>query len=147
MRLAARVALAGLALAGAGVGVLAWPLVPWMLGLGLAAYGAILWVWPIAWLVLLPALSPLVDLSLWTGWLLVGEQDLLVLVTLAVLLVRAPAPMPTLSRAGWVVLGLMAAATLIGLARGLVVAEPPGGAIWSIFRRGTRCAWPSPGLR
>lgn len=56
------------------------------LGLGLAAYAAALWRWPAAWLVVVPAALPLLDLAPWTGRFFWDEFDLLMLVTLAVAL-------------------------------------------------------------
>lgn len=56
----------------------------------LAAWVAVLWCFPVLWLVLLPAFLPAVDFSPWTGWIAISEGDIAVLATLAVLLLRAP---------------------------------------------------------
>jgi len=88
-------AVAGLA---ALVGVASYPVgVPFLL-LGLLAYGALLWRWPLIWLFAVPALLPVLDLSPVTGRLLLDEFDLVVLVTLGLTYLRcyrlAPAPWP-----------------------------------------------------
>lgn len=59
----------------------------WIAG-GLALYFIVLWRYPAAWLVILPALLPVLDLTLWTGRLYVGEYDLFVALTLAFGLLR-----------------------------------------------------------
>ncbi len=56
----------------------------------LVVYAAALWRWPAAFLVVLPIVLPAFDLGLWTGWMMVGESDLFILVSVAVLLIRAP---------------------------------------------------------
>jgi hypothetical protein len=50
---------------------------------GLAAYAVILVLQPAAWLLVLPAALPVLELSYWSGRLFFTEFDLLVLVTLA----------------------------------------------------------------
>jgi hypothetical protein len=51
--------------------------------LALVAYGAWLWIQPQAWLLVLPALLPVLDLTPWTGWFFLEELDLLLLATAA----------------------------------------------------------------
>ena len=65
-----------------------YPLVPWVLGIALPLYGLALWRWPSLWLAVIPAMLPAVDLTPWTGWTLVGEPDLFVLVTIGSLALR-----------------------------------------------------------
>ncbi len=73
------------------VGVLArYPLAPWPLALALSIYAAALFRWPVIWLAVIPAVLPALDLAPWTGWLYVGESDLFIVVTVGVLLLRAP---------------------------------------------------------
>jgi hypothetical protein len=80
-----------IASAALAVAILAhYPLPIWPLALALLVYAGVLTRWPVAWLLVIPAVLPAVDLAPWTGWLEVGEADLFVLVTLAVLLLRAP---------------------------------------------------------
>ena len=67
---------------------LTWPtLAPW-LAVGLTAYGAWLWRRPEAWLFVIPALIPTLNLSLLTGRFLLDELDLFLLATVGVLLLR-----------------------------------------------------------
>lgn len=54
------------------------------IALGLAAYVLLLVFRPMAWLIILPAALPLLDLAPWTGRFFWDEFDLLMLVTLAV---------------------------------------------------------------
>ena len=103
----------GLALlpaAAAVAGIALYPLLPAWLGLGLAIYAAVLWRWPQAWLVLLPAALPALDLAPWSGRFFFTEGDLVVLTTLAVLLVRQA---PLRAEAGT---GRLAAALILLLA-------------------------------
>ena len=71
-------------LAIAAFGVFHYPLGPLVPGLILAAYAAILWFRPESWLLLIPAILPVANLSPWTGWIFFEELDLFVLVTIAV---------------------------------------------------------------
>lgn len=80
--------LAALSMAGA---ILArYPLLPWPLGAFLLVYAGVLWRWPGAFLLIVPMALPALNLGLWTGWQMLNETDPLLLVTLAVLLLRAP---------------------------------------------------------
>ena len=72
------------------VAVAGYPVAPNLLAAGLLLYAAALWRWPIAWLVVVPAVLPSFDLAPWTGWRFVEEPDLVVLVTIGVLALRAP---------------------------------------------------------
>ncbi len=56
------------------------------LALGLSLYAALLWRWPQACLVVVPAALPLLDLAPWTGRILLDEFDLLVVITVGALL-------------------------------------------------------------
>jgi hypothetical protein len=58
------------------------------IALGLAAYAAVLMLRPLAWLIVIPAALPLLDLAPWTGRFFWDEFDLLMLITLAVALWR-----------------------------------------------------------
>jgi hypothetical protein len=68
----------------------AYPLPVWPLAAALSAYAAALWRWPWLFLLVLPIVMPAYDLGLWTGWMVVGEADLFILATVAVLLIRSP---------------------------------------------------------
>jgi hypothetical protein len=61
-------------------------------GLIVGGYGLIIAIRPGWWLVLLPALWPVADLTLWTGRMYFTETDALVLVTIGLLLARPFAP-------------------------------------------------------
>jgi VanZ family protein len=106
-----------------------YPLVPWALGAGLAVYEAALWHWPSLWLAVLPALLPSLDLTPWTGWTLVGEPDLFVLVTIAVLALRAAPQRPDFLLDGLpaVAIGITLVSYLVSLALGLALPGPDGG--------------------
>lgn len=69
-----------------------WPIA---LGASFALYLVVLWCYPQAWLLVIPAMLPLLDLAPWTGWFFLDEFDFLMLVTLAPLLWR-PSPKPIL---------------------------------------------------
>lgn len=109
------------ALAGTVAILHGYPLPPWPLAAALAAWAGMLWVRPQAWLVGLPALVVGLDLSPWTGSTMLGEADLFVLATVATLALRAPPPAASLRMdAGTIaILGLLLAATAVGVARGL----------------------------
>ena len=106
-----------------------YPLVPWALGIALAVYAAALWRWPSLWLIVLPALLPSLDLTPWTGWTLVGESDLFVLLTIAILALRAPPQRPDFSLHGLpaVAIGMTLVSYLVSLALGFALSGPEGG--------------------
>lgn len=60
------------------------PLQPWWLGIGLLMCAIWQMRQPLAWLIYLPALLPVLDLTPWSGRLLLQEYDLLLLTALAV---------------------------------------------------------------
>lgn len=55
-----------------------------LLALAVAAYAAYLWKHPHAWLLVVPALLPVLDFTPWTGWFFLEELDLVLLLTAAV---------------------------------------------------------------
>ena len=73
-----------------GLIVACYPLGPWPLAAVLATYAALLWYRPAAFLIVIPVVLPAYDLGLWTGWMMVGESDLFILITIAILIVRNP---------------------------------------------------------
>jgi hypothetical protein len=105
-------------------GLWAYPLLSWPLALALVAYGMTLWRWPAAFLVVLPIVLPALDLGMWTGWMVVTEADLFILISLAVLLVRAPLNRTDLLPGGLPggVLSLLIVATAISTIIGLTAA-------------------------
>ena len=56
---------------------------PWLVA-ALAAYAALLWWRPAAWLLVVPAVLPIMDFTPWTGWFFLEELDLVLLVTCVV---------------------------------------------------------------
>ena len=90
--------------------------VPWIAG-GLALYFIVLWRYPAAWLVILPALLPVLDLTPWTGRLYFGEYDLFVALTLALGLLRGVlSQLPPLKVRGFYpALGILIAANVLGV--------------------------------
>lgn len=98
-----------------------------MLGI-LVFYGAVLWVYPTAWIILLPALLPLLAFAMWTGRFFLDEFDVFLLVTLVVGWWRAPAPGESLStrRLPRVLLAVVGLSYFIGLIHGLLPLHPIG---------------------
>jgi len=106
-------------------GILAWavwryPLGSLWLGAALLAYAALLRRWPQAWLVALPAMLPVLDLTPFSGRFFFDEFDCLILATFAVAGWRRSGGRLAwrLSAAAWLLLALftlsVAAAALIG---------------------------------
>ncbi len=96
-------------------------LAPW-LGVGLAAYALLLWRFPYAWLLLVPAVLPVLDFAPWTGRFFFDEFDRVMLVTLALALWhgRRPQPGPVLGRPLPLILTLFVGSYLISLLLGLL---------------------------
>jgi O-antigen ligase len=124
-----RLAVAMAALSLAALAVAGYPLMPGLLAAGLLLYAAVLWRWPVAWLVVVPAVLPSFDLAPWTGWSMVEESDLVVLVTVAVLALRAPPRRGdfTFSGLAGAALALAVLCCVISVVRGLVLPGPPEG--------------------
>ncbi|CAH1204227.1 O-antigen ligase [Candidatus Nitrotoga sp. BS] len=77
------------------IGATGWALLDFprwneLLAGGFVLYLALLWRYPKAWLVIVPAALPVLDLAFWTGRFFLDEFDLLLAVTLAALLWRTP---------------------------------------------------------
>ncbi len=113
----------------AGLALWSYPLPPLPLAVGLLVYTLALIRFPSIWLLVLPPVIAGLDLSPWTGWMLLGEQDLFLLATIGVLGWRA---MPVADdvalppRLAWVT-GLFVVAMTISLGIGIAVAQPAGG--------------------
>ncbi len=106
-----------------------YPLAQWVLGGALTLYALALWRWPALWLAVIPAALPALDLTPWTGWMYLGESDPFVLVTIGILVLRAPP-----RRADFVIAGFPGAAValalvscLLSIALGLALPGPEGG--------------------
>jgi VanZ family protein len=103
-----------------------YPVAPVAIAGALALCFALFVRWPLAWLVALPACLPVFDLSPWTGWLLLDEFDLVVLIALAACLWTTPLrredfALPT--AAAWTV-ALLALSFAASALRGLLPIEP-----------------------
>lgn len=97
-----------------------------LLALALLAYCAVLWVRPAWWLLLLPALLPVLDFAPWTGWFFLDEFDLLLLATAAVAYWRAgpPGQVARIPRFVLAMLALLAASLAIATWSGLMPLPP-----------------------
>jgi hypothetical protein len=102
-----------------------FPRWPFAIGLGLLAYFALLWFLPRAWLVVLPAAIPLLDLAPWTGRFFFDEFDLLMLTTAGMGLLRGQAlPIPPSRPLFRSLAGVFLASILISGAIGLYPPPP-----------------------
>lgn len=106
-----------MALLGIGIAVTS-PVAPWALLFGLVAYALLLVRHEAAWLIVLPALLPVLDLTPWTGVRLLTEFDAFVAVSLAFGMWRARQAVvgPRIRwpmRAGFFLLAVSYAASLI----------------------------------
>ena len=98
-----------------------FPLTSWPLATAIVLYAAVLWRWPVAFLLILPAVLAALDLGFWTGWTVLKSHDLFVLATFAVLIARVPLRRADFSVSGWprAVLLLLIASYAVGTAIGL----------------------------
>lgn len=124
-----RCAISGASLLAVLAGVWAYPLWPPVLGAVLVLYGAALWLRPALWLLVIPSILPNLDLSPWTGWLLIQESDFFLLLTLAILLLRMPLVRTDIAVGGigGAILALFVTATLLNAAIGFFVPGVLGG--------------------
>lgn len=123
-RLLARL-VAGALLGVTAIGLARFPILQLPLALGLALYLALLWRVPWAWVIVVPAALPLLDLAHWSGRFFWDEFDLLMLATVAAALWQgrvnlSPWAVPRLG----VLLGLFALAALVSLMLGLLPLQP-----------------------
>lgn len=117
------------------VGVHAYPLNSLLLGGGLGVYAAILWFRPYAWLLLLPALLPVLDLGPWSGWIFFNEFDFVVLTTIAVCYIRigAASRFFSASKTTIVLVLMLALSYLASLVIGLFPLQPLDGNAFSNY--------------
>ncbi len=104
-----------------------FPFAPLLLSVGLIIYGAILYRYPLAWLLVLPALLPVLDLAPWSGWFFFDELDFVVLLTVAAGLWRNEArPRESRALGVWLscAIGLLALSYVISLWIGLLPLSP-----------------------
>ncbi len=117
-------AIGAILLLGVTLALLRYPLAAAWLIAALAIYGVALLRWPNAWLVVLPALLPVLDLAPWTGWLFLDEFDLFAMVTIAAVSLAPPRSAPARFPAGLKLLVAVALAlSLLALVRGLLPPE------------------------
>lgn len=103
-----------------------YPFAQFALAAGLSAYGAILYRYPNAWLIAVPALLPILDFAPWSGRFFFDEFDFLILTTLAVRLWREPnqerpSRVPLILKIG---IGALALSYAASLPSGLFPLEP-----------------------
>ena len=115
--LLARRAVALIVIGAAGWALLDFPRWNVPLAGGFVLYLALLWRYPKAWLVIVPAALPVLDLAFWTGRFFLDEFDLLLAVTLAALLWRKPVTRTNSRHAAPLILAtlLMASVLISGL--------------------------------
>jgi hypothetical protein len=104
-----------------------FPFAPVLLSLGLLIYGAILYRYPLAWLMVLPAVLPVLDLAPWSGWFFFDELDFVVLLTVAAGLWRDEARRGESQALGvwlWCAIALLALSYSISLWIGLLPLPP-----------------------
>lgn len=117
---------AALLCAGLFGAALYFPFNPIALAGALLAYATLLWFRPNAWLFVVPALLPVLDLAPWTGWFFLDELDLLLLTTAAFGYVRIRSDDRSAALPGsfsWS-LGVVLASALISAAIGLLPWTP-----------------------
>lgn len=106
--------------------VVTYPMGPIQFGLALLLYSAVLIRYPTAWLIVLPALLPVLDLAPWTGRFFFDEFDGLVLATLAAGLWRV-AGQPLAASPGrvfWLLAAGFAISILVSSMIGLLPLQP-----------------------
>jgi len=115
-----------LLLIAAGAAALNYPVAAMGLLAALVIYGAVLARFPAAWLFVIPALLPVLDLAPWTGWFFLDELDLFVLATLGVYLWRGaqPAGELDLPRPLFILVALFSVSWLVSAVIGVVPLQP-----------------------
>ncbi|MGB5831957.1 MAG: VanZ family protein, partial [Thiohalocapsa sp.] len=107
------------------LGIALFPVGQVVLAIALLVYAAAVWRFPWVWLVVIPVVLPVCDLSPWTGRVLLNELDLVVLTTLAIGGLRVSGVKPAgwqspLLPLAWLLLGLSwIVSTALGLGAAL----------------------------
>src|SRR6185295_5874722 len=73
-----------LLLIGIAVVLYRFPVTPWALAIGIAVYIVVLLTHPDLWLVVIPAVLPVFDLTPWSGRFFFDELDIFIFATLAI---------------------------------------------------------------
>ena len=103
-------------------GLVLYPVAQLWLAVALLLFAAALWRWPWLWLVAVPPILPLLDLTPWSGRVVLSAFDLFVLAGLAVVGLRLSGVRPVRIKSVWLALALLLlwlswlVATGIGLA-------------------------------
>jgi len=105
---------------------------PW-LALLLLLLAVAQWLQPTAWLILLPALMPVLELPPWSGRLLLDEYDAVLALLAAVALLRGDygGGARQVMRRSYLPLWLLGLSVAVGLARGLLPLAPLDANAWS----------------
>ena len=116
----------GIASLGLAIWILAdFPLGAAFIAVAMLAYAALLWWRPLAWLIVVPAALPLLDLAPWSGRFFVDEFDVVMLFTLGVLLLRgARAGSAPQGRGAGMLIALFVFAALCSALAGLLPLAP-----------------------
>lgn len=111
--------------------LIGWPVLKWPLAAGLVLYAVALARWPGAWMIVVPACLPVLDLAPQTGRLYWDELDLVLLVTIAMRLAIDPkSAAPTIESAAGgpklprYALALLFCSALVSAAIGLYPLQP-----------------------
>ena len=115
-----------LILAGAIYAIVHYPLHPSWLAAGLILYTVLLWYYPAAWLVAIPALLPTLDLTPWSGRFFLNEFDIVVLWTIALGWWRYPIAVgrSILIPGAVLIIGLVTTVQLLSILLGLFPLAP-----------------------
>ncbi len=108
-------------------GLVLYPVWQVWLGLSLAAFAVVLWRWPWLWLLLVPVALPVLDLTPWSGRVLLSAFDLFMLTGLAVVGLRLSGIRPARLPNAWVAAGLVLLALSWVLSTALGLAPSAGG--------------------
>lgn len=108
----------GLLLCTLAIALVYYPANKILLALAVAAYAGYLWKQPHGWLLVVPALLPVLDFAPWTGWFFLEELDLLLLLTAAVSYWRLGASNPAVGQSRF----FMLAFSLVGVSFAIATA-------------------------
>ncbi|WP_462330066.1 VanZ family protein [Thiohalocapsa halophila] len=108
-------------------GLLLYPVGQLWLAAALLLFGAALWRWPWLWLAVVPAALPVLDLTPWSGRVLLNAFDLFVLVGLAVAGLRLSGIKPARLPNAWLALALLLLGMSWLLSMGIGLAPAAGG--------------------